>query len=802
MYSNNNISDNASQLMYKASQQVIYPNDHQNYNLPNNKNVQLVSSPSQIPSNYDNNNNNIEFWNNRSHMNTLQRNPNNSNNYYYNDDDNESVSSNTTTTSIASSYAVEIPEIPSPFIADVIDDKNHVLAFTPLPKQRIKRPKKPSSPSNNNNNESPLSKRNKRNILVKDIFTTPSKIVNYDLHVDDMFFSHHINDPEKLKEREIFEKKHKIWPVWTIAKRHNLIEETPYRKLIGSDIRKIKPVKHTTRKRHIVHRSNMEEALFHDVNKPRLIDGRTPLYLAAMEGHTKSVRCLYHYGAKINQRIRGKYSWEYGKSPLYIAAEKGHLLTAKAIIKLDAKIDLPDHRGRTPLYAAAETGQEHMVHLLVHFGGADVNSEGNEGESPLFAAALNGHFKVVVELLDMGADVNHQRHDGWSPVHAAAYGGHILCIRKLCDYGANVNVATVGHRTALAIAENKAADLLFTNEAEIRKGVVKILQAYGAVATPVYVQMRKACEKGDSKKILELIHVNHADVNLTRQDGVSPIWIAAQHGHYDCIKALIDNGANVHQATLYGDTALTIAMQEGHFQIARTLREMGANGWNYAHIACEDGDADLIYKLSKLTGDEYVDLNRPDDDGWSPAHVAVNNHNYEALLALSSVGADLNQPDLIIKGKQTPLDIAKYKSCVEGVDKWKSIVDLLKEFSFMETRETEEKRAEKMAAYVIQRIYRLHRRFVASQMKLEKQMEEKRTTKSVIKKEIGSNENWKFIAPLNKKKDFRYEPINEILDISHDHLTVETKNFAGTPRKKGEKIVYQNKFKEKYGIVD
>ena len=44
--------------------------------------------------------------------------------------------------------------------------------------------------------------------------------------------------------------------------------------------------------------------------------------------------------------------------------------------------------------------------------------------------------------------------------------------------------------------------------------------------------------------------------------------------------------------------------------------------------------------------------------------------------------------------------------------------------------------------------------------------------------------------------------INEILDISHEHLTVETKNFAGTPRKKGEKIVYQNKLKEKYGIVD
>jgi ankyrin repeat protein len=776
--------------MYNYSENIYYNPTTPRTSYHTLSSNHLLLAPSQTSSTNEKKND-AEYWNDRNHLlnSHVQNNKYHIENVEDNNNDTESITSSTSNISISSSYAVEIPAIPSPFLADIIDDKNDVLAFTPLPKKRIKKPKKPTSP-NDTAEESPLSKR-KRNIVVKDIFETPQKIVNYDVHLDDMFFAHQLNDAEKLKDRRVFDEKHKIYPVWTIAKRQNLIEQTPYRKSIGTDIRKIKPIKHVSKNRHIVHRSSMEEAMFHDVNKPREVDGRTPLYLAAMKGHTKSVRLLYHFGADINQRVKGKYSWEYGKTPLYIAVEKGHLLTAKALIKLGAKTNLPDHRGRTPLYAAAESGQEEMVHLLVHFGGAYVNSEGNEGESPMYAAAVNGHVNTLIELLDMGADVNHQRHDGWSPLHAAARAGNALCARKLCDYGADVNIATIGHRTPLAVAESLDRDYSI-----IYKHVIKILKSFGAVTEPIYLQMRKACAEGKSKKVLELIRHYNADVNYTRQDGVSPIWIAAQNGHYDCVKVLIDHNADVHQATLYGDTALTIALQEGHFKVARVLRELGANGWNFAHIACEDGDADKIRKLAKLTGDEYVDFNRPDDDGWSPAHVAVDNHNYDALLALSSIGADLNQPDIIIKGKQTPLDLAKYKSVIDGVEKWKPIVDLLKEFSFMETRGTKNERAEKMAAYVIQRIYRLHRKFVTNKMMLEKKYAEKKCKNS----NFDGRKDSIFIAPLNRQKIMKYEPINEILDINHEHLKEETKNFSGTPRK--EKKICKNKFKEKYGIVD
>ena len=81
---------------------------------------------------------------------------------------------------------------------------------------------------------------------------------------------------------------------------------------------------------------------------------------------------------------------------------------------------------------------------------------------------------------------------------------------------------------------------------------------------------------------------------------------------------------------------------------------------------------------------------------------------------MSSVGADVNQPDLLTKGKRTPLDIAIYKGIVEGQDKWKPIIIFLRQCTLMETQKTAAKRAEKMAAYVIQRHYRKHKVFLAT----------------------------------------------------------------------------------------
>ena len=57
----------------------------------------------------------------------------------------------------------------------------------------------------------------------------------------------------------------------------------------------------------------------------------------------------------------------------------------------------------------------------------------------------------------------------------------------------------------------------------------------------------------------------------------TPLMEAAQEGHVDIVKFLIQRGANVHATTNTGDTALTFACASGHTLIADILLQCGAD---------------------------------------------------------------------------------------------------------------------------------------------------------------------------------------------------------------------------------
>lgn len=52
---------------------------------------------------------------------------------------------------------------------------------------------------------------------------------------------------------------------------------------------------------------------------------------------------------------------------------------------------------------------------------------------------------------------------------------------------------------------------------------------------------------------------------------------AAQEGHLDLVKYLLENNANVHATTQTGDTALTYACENGHTDVADLLLQFGAD---------------------------------------------------------------------------------------------------------------------------------------------------------------------------------------------------------------------------------
>lgn len=61
--------------------------------------------------------------------------------------------------------------------------------------------------------------------------------------------------------------------------------------------------------------------------------------------------------------------------------------------------------------------------------------------TPLFIAAQNGHYKILVYLLAQGADADPRRTDGATPLWIAAQMGHDHIVAQLLKAGARVDAA-------------------------------------------------------------------------------------------------------------------------------------------------------------------------------------------------------------------------------------------------------------------------------------------------------------------------------------------------------------------------
>ena len=66
------------------------------------------------------------------------------------------------------------------------------------------------------------------------------------------------------------------------------------------------------------------------------------------------------------------------------------------------------------------------------------------------------------------------------------------------------------------------------------------------------------------------MYVVKGDVTKCTNDGVSPICVAAQNGHTECIKLLLAAGADP-RSSFKGTFALDIARQKQHAECARLL---------------------------------------------------------------------------------------------------------------------------------------------------------------------------------------------------------------------------------------
>ncbi|KAL3922721.1 MAG: hypothetical protein SGILL_002051 [Bacillariaceae sp.] len=159
-------------------------------------------------------------------------------------------------------------------------------------------------------------------------------------------------------------------------------------------------------------------------------DRRTPLHIAASEGHLELCQLLLERGAKINRSDR------WGGSPMDDSFRHNHRDVIELLQKEGGKFGSPSQANN--FIAAASEGDVEEVKALLEYGKIDLDSSDYDKRTALHLAAGEGHIDMVKLLCEKGADVN--KRDRWNnrPLDDAKRQNLSECVRILEEHGAKL----------------------------------------------------------------------------------------------------------------------------------------------------------------------------------------------------------------------------------------------------------------------------------------------------------------------------------------------------------------------------
>ena len=167
------------------------------------------------------------------------------------------------------------------------------------------------------------------------------------------------------------------------------------------------------------------------------------------------------------------------------------------------------HPDVSPIYLAAIYGYSKIIQAVAASSIDDPNtSEGSDGDTPMHAAAREGHLDVIKVLAPLSKNPNAPNSSGWTPIHEAAREGHANVIKVLAPFIDNPNALRPDGETPIYAAAKDG-----------NSEVVKVL------ATLSRLRMR-------------FDRIIAEDPNAPNPKGMTPIFIAAKTGHTDVVKVL------------------------------------------------------------------------------------------------------------------------------------------------------------------------------------------------------------------------------------------------------------------------
>ena len=439
------------------------------------------------------------------------------------------------------------------------------------------------------------------------------------------------------------------------------------------------------------------------------VGGATPLHLAAAAGDAATVRLLLEHGGRVDAREA-----RWGQTPLMYAAALGREEAARALLAGGADPDLAtwvtdiaalaewsqaDRRARgarmrgqeatavpprpepsdRPLPArngTATAAAASAVAALADDGYERPPEEpeplsygeligGHGGLTALLHAAREGHAGTALALVEAGADVNRvSGGDHTSPMLIAMINGHFDLAMRLFDAGADPTIASAAGATPLFAALNAhwAPKSRYPQQHAYRQ------QEHGYLDVMQRLLDAGADPNARLEKHLWWVSYNF-DLLQIDLKGATPFWRAAYSLDVEAMRLLVAYGADPRLATikvpprrppawdrekqdLSGVPPVPVGGPADYPIHAATGIGYGQGFPSNAHRYVPDGWLPAVRYLVEELG---ADVNRRDDEGYTPLHNAASRGDVDVIRFLVEHGADVTA---VSRVGQTTADMA------------------------------------------------------------------------------------------------------------------------------------------------
>uniref|UniRef100_A0A3P9KJS6 Ankyrin repeat domain 29 n=1 Tax=Oryzias latipes TaxID=8090 RepID=A0A3P9KJS6_ORYLA len=180
--------------------------------------------------------------------------------------------------------------------------------------------------------------------------------------------------------------------------------------------------------------------------------------------------------------------------------------------------------------------------------------------------------------------------------------------------------------------------------------------------TPLVNAVFWAAKRGNLPLLQLLLNSGRVDADCRDSVGTTALMVASHGGHYDCVKELIMQGADINYQRETGSSALFFSSQHGYHDVVKLLFEFGAStefqtkdGGTALTVACQYGHSKVVDLLLRNGANVHDQLN----DGATPLFLAAQGGHVTVIRHLLSCGAKVNQPR---EDGTTPLWIAAQMS--------------------------------------------------------------------------------------------------------------------------------------------